>query len=65
MIEQVKEKIKSREIRIYIFCESRIVHDIMVSEICMQVINKFSIRYYLPTPPLGLDMTQGQILSGV
>ena len=23
------------------------------------------IRYYLPTPPLGQDMTQGQFLSGV
>ena len=22
-------------------------------------------RYYLPTPPLGQDMTQGQFLSGV
>ena len=24
-----------------------------------------SIWYYLPTPPLGQDMTQGQFLSGV
>ena len=24
-----------------------------------------SFRYYLPTPPLGQDMTQGQFLSGV
>ena len=24
-----------------------------------------SRRYYLPTPPLGQDMTQGQFLSGV
>ena len=23
------------------------------------------VRYYLPTPPLGQDMTQGQFLSGV
>ena len=23
------------------------------------------LRYYLPTPPLGQDMTQGQFLSGV
>ena len=22
-------------------------------------------KYYLPTPPLGQDMTQGQFLSGV
>ena len=26
---------------------------------------KRSRRYYLPTPPLGQDMTQGQFLSGV
>ena len=26
---------------------------------------KKSRRYYLPTPPLGQDMTQGQFLSGV
>ena len=25
----------------------------------------FISRYYLPTPPLGQDMTQGQFLSGV
>ena len=25
----------------------------------------FAIRSYLPTPPLGQDMTQGQFLSGV
>ena len=25
----------------------------------------YSVRYYLPTPPLGQDMTQGQFLSGV
>ena len=25
----------------------------------------FNLRYYLPTPPLGQDMTQGQFLSGV
>ena len=25
----------------------------------------FFTRYYLPTPPLGQDMTQGQFLSGV
>ena len=24
-----------------------------------------SLWYYLPTPPLGQDMTQGQFLSGV
>ena len=24
-----------------------------------------NIYYYLPTPPLGQDMTQGQFLSGV
>ena len=24
-----------------------------------------SVCYYLPTPPLGQDMTQGQFLSGV
>ena len=27
--------------------------------------SKSSVRYYLPTPPLGQDMTQGQFLSGV
>ena len=26
---------------------------------------KITRRYYLPTPPLGQDMTQGQFLSGV
>ena len=26
---------------------------------------EFQGRYYLPTPPLGQDMTQGQFLSGV
>ena len=26
---------------------------------------EFPMRYYLPTPPLGQDMTQGQFLSGV
>ena len=26
---------------------------------------KIDTRYYLPTPPLGQDMTQGQFLSGV
>ena len=25
----------------------------------------YTTRYYLPTPPLGQDMTQGQFLSGV
>ena len=25
----------------------------------------YAERYYLPTPPLGQDMTQGQFLSGV
>ena len=28
-------------------------------------IRENSRRYYLPTPPLGQDMTQGQFLSGV
>ena len=28
-------------------------------------LKKKSRRYYLPTPPLGQDMTQGQFLSGV
>ena len=27
--------------------------------------NLKSAQYYLPTPPLGQDMTQGQFLSGV
>ena len=27
--------------------------------------NGYHHRYYLPTPPLGQDMTQGQFLSGV
>ena len=27
--------------------------------------NQTLIRYYLPTPPLGQDMTQGRFLSGV
>ena len=26
---------------------------------------QFILTYYLPTPPLELDMTQGQFLSGV
>ena len=26
---------------------------------------EYFTRYYLPTPPLGQDMTQGQFLSGV
>ena len=26
---------------------------------------KDEVGYYLPTPPLGQDMTQGQFLSGV
>ena len=30
-----------------------------------ELIKKRSRRYYLPTPPLGQDMTQGQFLSGV
>ena len=25
----------------------------------------FKLLFYLPTPPLGQDMTQGQFLSGV
>ena len=31
------------------------------------ILHSFSAmsRYYLPTPPLGQDMTQGQFLSGV
>ena len=28
-------------------------------------LNALSSWYYLPTPPLGQDMTQGQFLSGV
>ena len=28
-------------------------------------IGREQTRYYLPTPPLGQDMTQGQFLSGV
>ena len=27
--------------------------------------NTITVRYYLPTPPHGQDMTQGQFLSGV
>ena len=30
-----------------------------------QISNSVMIKYYLPTPPLGQDMTQGQFLSGV
>ena len=30
-----------------------------------ELTKKRSRRYYLPTPPLGQDMTQGQFLSGV
>ena len=30
-----------------------------------RVIKELAERYYLPTPPLGQDMTQGQFLSGV
>ena len=29
------------------------------------MLKKESQRSYLPTPPLGQDMTQGQFLSGV
>ena len=29
------------------------------------VVHAFACWYYLPTPPLGQDMTQGQFLSGV
>ena len=33
---------------------------------CSSDLNDFRDgRYYLPTPPLGQDMTQGQFLSGV
>ena len=33
--------------------------------IWFQVINHNNLLSYLPTPPLGLDMTQGQFLNGV
>ena len=32
---------------------------------CLQSDSGWVWRYYLPTPPLGQDMTQGQFLSGV
>ena len=31
----------------------------------LKEIGKKNMYTYLPTPPLGLDMTQGQFLSGV
>ena len=33
--------------------------------ILLKVGQIYIVRYYLPTPPLGQDMTQGQFLSGV
>ena len=34
-------------------------------KILARIENFCQARYYLPTPPLGQDMTQGQFLSGV
>ena len=34
-------------------------------ELCKKLKSDLTVRYYLPTPPLGQDMTQGQFLSGV
>ena len=36
-----------------------------IKENGFKLIKERSRRYYLPTPPLGQDMTQGQFLSGV
>ena len=36
-----------------------------IKENGFEMTKKRSRRYYLPTPPLGQDMTQGQFLSGV
>ena len=36
-----------------------------IIENSFELTKKSSRRYYLPTPPLGQDMTQGQFLSGV
>ena len=36
-----------------------------IKENSFELTKKRSRRYYLPTPPLGQDMTQGQFLSGV
>ena len=30
-----------------------------------RIVNMLGLYIYLPTPPLGQDMTQGQFLSGV
>ena len=38
----------------------------IVWSICGRIYkDEYGLRYYLPTPPLGQDMTQGQFLSGV
>ena len=39
----------------------------MLSSVLFHILKKYTITtiYYLPTPPLGQDMTQGQLLSGV
>ena len=40
----------------------KVVHWEMCKKFKFEHTNKW---YYLPTPPLGQDMTQGQFLSGV
>ena len=43
------------------------IHETAYLIIIMNVVKlkSFKYWYYLPTPPLGQDMTQGQFLSGV
>ena len=41
------------------------LRDDFINEVTIFHFIQLSKRYYLPTPPLGQDMTQGQFLSGV
>ena len=45
-------------VAVKLFLHSRVLMSVSVDDTLLP-------RYYLPTPPLGQDMTQGQFLSGV
>ena len=52
---------------LFIICLDYVLRTLInkIKENGFELTKKRSRRYYLPTPPLGQDMTQGQFLSGV
>ena len=46
-----------------VFCGPHHTDDQVMEDLLEPIYNSFV--YYLPTPPFGQDMTQGQFLSGV